>query len=181
MGVAFDVFGEGHAEVARIAHQQQGSHRAQRIAQSGESVLLFRRRILTKAAARNAAGKCSQNEVVCISCSGMESFPAPTFSQRVKLDLLESHDLPVHPHIAMRCSAVSSRLGFELPQRLHLRVVDRVGVIIAIHPLHVRLALFVIEPLHVELLRFVQINRFFVQRGERGGERHFARSLRARR
>ena len=30
--------------------------------------------------ARNAAGKCSQNAVVCISCSGIESLPAPTFS-----------------------------------------------------------------------------------------------------
>ena len=30
--------------------------------------------------ARNTAGKCSQNDVVCISCSGMDRLPAPTFS-----------------------------------------------------------------------------------------------------
>jgi len=30
--------------------------------------------------ARNAAGKCTQKLVVCISCSGIFSFPDPTFS-----------------------------------------------------------------------------------------------------
>ena len=30
--------------------------------------------------ARKASGKCSQNAVVCISCSGIDRLPAPMFS-----------------------------------------------------------------------------------------------------
>ena len=66
----------------------------------------------------------------------------------------------------------------KFPQRLHLGVVDCVRVVIAIHALHICLALVIIEALHVELFGFVQIDGFLVQGSKSGGESHFPDDLR---
>ena len=83
---------------------------------------------------------------------------------RVELHLLEPHDLRVHPHVAMRRPGAVHISRFELLQLLHLRVVDGIGEIVAVHPPHVCLASLIIELLHLELPRFVQVDRLLVQR-----------------
>ena len=65
--------------------------------------------------ARNAAGKCSQKAVVCISCSGIERLPGAHVLHGVKLDLLEADDLAVHAHFAVDAPrAGSGRRALEL-------------------------------------------------------------------
>ena len=59
-------------------------------------------------------------------------------------------------------------------QNAHLRVANRVGVIIHIHALDVGFAFFEIQMLHVVLLAAVDINGFFVHGGQRAGKIHFA-------
>ena len=112
---------------------------------------------------------------------GHRQLPRPDVLPRIKLDLLEPDDLPVHPHVAMHALARSHhRRALEFTQRLHLRVIDRIGIVIAIHALHISLALFEIEALHMELFRLVQIDRLLMQSGQRGRIRYFADDLRLR-
>jgi len=59
---------------------------------------------------------------------GMFSFPAPRF-HGVELNLLEAHNLAGHAHIAVRPARARQRLVFHFFQRLHLRVVDGVGIV----------------------------------------------------
>ena len=82
--------------------------------------------------------------------------------KRVEPDFLESHHLRVHPHITVHRMRAIDIARFELLQLLHLRVIDGVGEIIAVHAPHIGLAPFIIELLHLVLTRLVQINRLFV-------------------
>ena len=93
--------------------------------------------------------------------------------QRVELDLLEPHDLPVHAHLAVDGPCAGERDGVELFQHLHLRVVDGVGEVVALDPPHEGFAGLVVEPLHLVLARLVQVDGLLVQRGQGAGEIHF--------
>ncbi len=88
----------------------------------------------------------------------------------VELDLLEAHDLARDADIAVHAARAVLRSALHFFEHLDLRVIDRVGVVIAIHALDVGLALVVVEALDVELARLVEVDGFFVERGERGGE-----------
>ncbi len=59
-------------------------------------------------------------------------------------------------------------------QHADLRVADGVGVVIHVDAFHVGFALIEIEALDVVLLALVEIDRFGMDRGERGREIHFA-------
>ena len=105
----------------------------------------------------------------------MEQIASADVLHRVKLDLLEPHHLAIQAHIAMRRLRARHLYGrrLELLQLLDLRVVDGIGEIIGIDAAHVRLAAFVIEALHLILPRLVQVDRLFVQRGQRRREGDF--------
>ena len=75
-----DLLANRDRPVARIAHQQQRRHRAQRVAQPADAALLFGGRELRASAPGTPPENAARTTVVCISCSGIESLPAPTFS-----------------------------------------------------------------------------------------------------
>ena len=55
--------------------------------------------------ARNAAGKCSQNDGGVHLLLGHGELARAHVLHRVELDLLEADDLPVDPHVAVRRAA----------------------------------------------------------------------------
>ena len=73
----------------------------------------------------------------------------------------------------MRVRRIRIARGGRDLQHAHLRVADRVSVVIHIHALHIGFALFEIEMLDVILLAAVQINSFLVNGGQSAGEIHF--------
>src|SRR5437762_13540803 len=82
-------------------------------------------------------------------------FSGTDILERIELDLLEAHDLPVHAHIAMHAagalrSITSCTPDFftgNLRQRLDHRVVDGIGEDIALSLAYVGFSIVVIEPL----------------------------------
>ena len=58
----------------------------------------------------------------------------------------------------------------KFAEDLHLRVVDGVGKVIALHLPHICFMLRIIETFHVILAGFVQINGFLVERIQRRGK-----------
>ena len=117
-----------------------------------------------------------QKAVVCISFSGSSSFPSPIFSLVKNLIFLK-------PITCERTSTSPCARGWRGPgdafffrdfEHAHLRVADRVGVVIDVHRLHVGLALVEIELVDVILLALMKVNRFRVHGRERGGKIHFA-------
>ena len=81
-------------------------------------------------------------------------------------------DVPVLP------PRPGQRLAFKHLEHFHLRVVDGIRVIVAVHLFNVCLAFFVIEALDVILARLVQIDGLLVQRRQRRGKRNLRDDLR---
>ena len=87
--------------------------------------------------------------------------------QRVEFDLFEADNLASHTHFAMAAAGARGDLGgIELLENLHLRVVNSIGEVVAVHAADVGFALVVIEALDMKLARFVEVDGFFVQRGQ---------------
>ena len=110
-----------------------------------------------------------QKAVVCISFSGNSSFPSPTFSFVKNLIFLNptTCDRTSTSPCARALARVRDSLFFGDGKNAHLRVADRVRVVIHIHRFHVSLALIEIQPLDVVLLTLMKVNRLRVHRGKR--------------
>ncbi len=128
--------------------------------------------------ARKLSGKCQPEGGGVHLLLGHREVARADVLVRVELDLLEADDLPVHAHVAVGRARARERRGIELLEHLDLRVVDGVGVVIALDAAHVSLAPFVVELLHLVLPRLVQVDGLLVQRGEGGGEIDFGDHLR---
>ena len=171
------IFRQRRPDVARVAHQQQRCHGSQDVAQTGQAALSFRWCEVREALQKRRREMQPERRRVHLLFRHRQ-IPGAGVFQRVKLHFLEAHHLPVHAHVAVgRARAAGHLRRFKFLQLLDLRVVDRVREIVAVHLPHVRLSPHVVETLHLILAGFVQIDRLFVERGERGGERYLGNNI----
>jgi hypothetical protein len=77
----------------------------------------------------------------------------------------------------VRCHRLSGGSLIEYVENLHLRVVNRIGEVIAVDAPHVRFPAVVVEPFHLILPRFMEVDCFLVESGERHRKRHFGNDL----
>ena len=145
---------------------------------------LCRSLIVKGSDSRSGRSSVIQYDVVCISFSGSSSLPAPIFSLVKNLIFLKP--TTCERTSTSPCERAAGNLRIRLSrarlfgdfQHAHLRVANRVGVVVDVDSLHVRLAFFEVEMLDVILLRAVQVDGFFVHGGQRAGKIDFADDFR---
>ena len=151
-----------YSEIAQIAHQVNDRHAAQRIA-SPRTPSIFSSE--SNGAHRGLArGMVNQKDVVCHSCSDRLSSPAPTFSSVNSFSFLNpttSSVTWISPCEGRNASVLLLLKDFE---HFHIRVRDRVRVVVGGNGPHVRFASFVIEAVNKVRRAFAHIDGFFVER-----------------
>src|SRR5579872_177927 len=173
VGSSRDVFGDGNAQVVRIAHHQQRSDGFQQRADADQAVLFVGRRQIGQKARREVQPERSGVHLLL----GHREISGAHVFHGVELHFLEPDNLAIQTDIAVSSASHSDVARLEFFELLHLRVVDRVGEVIRIDRPDVSFAALVVEALHLILTGFMKIDRFFVQRGEGGGERDFGNDL----
>src|SRR5258708_4906090 len=165
------------AKVSAITHQEKCCNGSKSIEQSKDSALSFGKGEgqLCQQVVPERHPECGRVHLVLgqLEPSGAHVLVGE------ELDLLETHDLRAHQHVAMRPSCRSENaLLFGDFKDSHLRVPDSVREIIYVHPFHRCFPLIEIEALDVVLLSLMDVERLGMNSRKRGGEIHLTDRLR---
>ncbi len=170
-------FADGRSQIAAIAHEQQCRDRGECVEQPKHATLALVDAVRQRFEQRSF--QCDPVRRGVHFVFGELELAVANVLIGEKFYFLEAHDLRADQDVAVRPRIrVSGAFGsFGRPrgfENAHLRVADRVGVVIDVYLLDISFAFFEVEMLDVVLLPAVNVNGFFVKKNQRAREIHFA-------